>query len=183
MKKLLLGFVLTTCLAGASVFSWAPEDFMEFPSAAPEGAFMLNLGVGLGIPEYIGSDYFYVPPIRATLDYNFGIGDNNLPFFAGGMFGYSGQGYKDWYYSKISFGGRFGYHFNWDVDKLDTYAVTTAGWTVYSGDGIPDLNKIGGFLFGINVGARYFFTPFFGVWSEIGYNSLSFIDLGIAFKF
>jgi hypothetical protein len=184
MKKVLLCAVLLSGLAAAAVFAWEPEELTKFPVGQNAGDFILNTGIGFGIPGTLGSDYIYVPPIRASLDYNIGIGDKGLPFFAGGMVGYSGYGYKDeWYYSMISFGGRFGYHFNWDVKGLDTYAVASAGWIVYTGSGISSAYSSGFPLLGINVGARYFVTDWFGFWTEIGFTSFSFADIGIAFKF
>ena len=184
MKKLIFVFLILIGLVAAPVFAWDPEDLTTYPSCTKAGDIVLNLGVGFGYPGTIGGDYIYVPPIRLTGDYNIAIGEKNLPFFAGLLVGYSGYGYKnDYYYSRIPVGGRFGYHFNWGIDKLDTYAVTVAGWIIHAGDGIPDNAKIGWPMIGINVGARYFVTDWFGFWAEVGYTSLSFADIGISFKF
>jgi len=180
MKKLLLVFILTA-ITGASLFAWEPKDLTKFPPGMDAKSWILNFGIGLG-GSHIGGNYTYIPPIRVSLDKNIEIGDNKLPFFAGGIITYTGEGYKDqwikWFHHYISMGGRFGYHFNWDVKNLDTYAVTTAGWTIYAGD-----NKGGSFFWGVNLGARYFVNKVFGFWVETGYNPFSWLDIGLAFKF
>jgi hypothetical protein len=183
MKRLLLSLVMITCLSAGFAFAWEPSDLMNYPEGMNAGDFILNLGIGFDVPEYSWPDYIYIPPVHASLDYNLPIGDNELPFFVGGIGGYSAYGLRDeWFYSKIYVGGHFGYHFNWGVKNLDTYAVTTAGWIIYAGDGIWDTRKYGWPLVGVNFGARYFFNSVFGVWAEMGY-SLSLIDLGFTVRF
>jgi hypothetical protein len=184
MKKLLLCALLFGILSGA-VFAWEPEDLMKCPLGQEAGDFILNAGVGFDYPGTLGSGYVYIPPIRASLDYNIAIGDHALPFFAGGAFAYSGYGYKDeWFYSRISVAGRFGYHFNWDVERLDTYALTTAGWMLYAGDTKHAATTWGWPIFDIRIGARWFLVDWFGFWTEAGFGASIFTaDLGIAFKF
>jgi len=83
-----------------------------------------------------------------------------------------------YFFHNLSFGGRFGYHFNWAVKNLDTYAVTTTGWIIHTGD-----HSGGALLWGVNLGARYFVNDWFGFWVETGYTSFSWFDIGISFKF
>jgi len=156
--------------SGVVVFAWEPEDLTKFPPCMKPGDLIINLGAGL-TPGYGKS---YIPAARLSLDGNIGIGEKKLPFFAGGVVSYWGY---DKNYQYISLGGRFGYHFNWGVEKLDTYAVTTAGWII---DFIEDN---GWFLFGVSTGARYFLNSWFGFWAEIGYTSFSVFDIGVTFKF
>jgi len=176
MKKLILA-VIMTAVFGMSLSAWEAKDLTKFPSGMDGKSWILNLGIGLGgINEYT-----VIPPLRVTLDKNIEIGDNKLPFFVGGIIGYSGYKdayWDDYFYHDIFTGGRFGYHFNWGVKNLDTYAVTTAGWNFYAGD-----HKGGSFFWGINVGVRYFVSKGFGFWAETGYNNGSWLDLGFAFKF
>jgi hypothetical protein len=182
VKKLFLTLILVV-ITGASLFAWEPEDLTKFPACMDGKSWILNLGVGFSLPGEIGGDYIYIPPVRITLDKNIEIGEKKLPFFAGGLFGYSGYGYKDvWFNHSISVGGRFGYHFNWGVKNLDTYAVTTAGWIIYAGDKHNN-NGVGTLLFGANLGARYFVNNWLGFWLETGYSTFSFLDIGVAFKF
>jgi hypothetical protein len=184
MKKLILSLVLFFGVAGATLFAWEANDLTKFPPFTKDGDWILNLGVGLYIPYYIGYGYTYIPALRLSADRNTGLGEQKLPFFFGGLLGYSGEGYRnDWFVHKIITGFRFGYHFNWGVEKLDTYAVTTTGWIFHAGDYYTYFNRYGSFLFGINIGVRYFFTDWFGLWAEAGYTSFSLFDIGVSFKF
>jgi len=180
MKKRLLIFVLVAVFAAGTLFAWEPSDLTKYPSCMNGTSWLLNVGVGIGI---IGAYSHLSFPVHATIDRNIAIGDKKLPFFAGGAFSWSG--YNDsnnlWYHN-ISVGGRFGYHFNWGIDKLDTYAVAMAGWVIYAGDGYSG-NNIGTMLLGVNAGARWFITDWFGFWVEAGFSSLSFLNIGLAFKF
>ncbi len=189
MKKFLLCFVLLAFIATTSLFAWEPSDLTTYPSIVNEKSWLLNVGVGLGdFPKSFDANYFWIPPVRVTLDKNVPLGGKGLPFFFGGHIGFSGHGYKhkntSWFYGNIPIGARFGYHFNFGVDKLDVYAVTSAGWVIYLGDNDfrPD-NLLGLPFLGVNVGARYFFTDNLGVWAEVGYTSVSWLDIGLTFKF
>jgi hypothetical protein len=172
MKKILFFLVLFFIFSGAVVFAWEPEDLTKFPPSMKAGDLIANLGIGLYIPSY-WDEGSYFPATRFSLDGNIAIGEKKLPFFAGGVVTYWGFGSR---YHHLSVGGRFGYHFNWGVDKLDTYAVSTAGWIIHFDQG-------GGPLFGVNIGARYFLNNWFGFWVEAGYSSFSLLDIGLAFKF
>jgi len=197
MKKLFLVLIFIS-ITGASLFAWEPQDLTKFPLGMDSKSWILNLGMGLPSVSEQGKDFISIPPMRLSLDRNVEMGDNKLPFFIGGIFGYSGWGYtgREWNYDEgkwqdkkyffhdLSFGVRFGYHFNWDVKNLDTYAVTTAGWTIHSGDYYINTPKDPGVLYyGVNIGARYFLNNWFGFWVEAGYNALSFLDIGLSFKF
>jgi len=184
MKKLFL-VLIAVLNTGTSLFAWEPNDLTKFPPGMDSKSWILNLGVGLFETVTIGKDYIYIPPVRLSLDRNVEIGDNKLPFFIGGILGYRGYGYKDvWFDHKISMGGRLGYHFNWGVKNLDTYAVTTAGYTFYTYTGKDYYrSNVGEVLWGVNLGARYFISKGFGFWIETGYTSLSWLDIGFAFKF
>jgi len=185
MKKIFLILFLVG-IAGTSLFAWEAKDLTKFPSCMDAKSWILNLGMGLSDLDKFGDGYIYIPPLRLSLDRNIAIGDNNLPFFAGGTFGYTGYGYKGhdhkkkFFYHDFSTGGRFGYHFNWGVKNLDTYAVTTAGYIFYGGDHKKDIGK---FFWGVNAGVRYFVSKGFGFWAEAGFNTFSYLDVGFAFKF
>jgi hypothetical protein len=186
MKKLLLALVVIF-ITGASLFAWEPEDLTKFPIGQDGKSWILNFGIGFRDTDYFSKNYTYILPLRLSLDKNVGMGDKKLPFFIGGILGYSGWGYRvntfyyknDYFYHDILMAGRFGYHFNWDVKNLDTYAVTTAGWIVYAGD----YDRYGKYLIGVNIGARYFVNNWFGFWMETGINAFSWFDIGLAFKF
>jgi hypothetical protein len=199
MKKLVLGLILFIGLAGVSVSAWEAEDLTKFPSGQEAGTKILNLGVGFWPKffDWVDNDNldWAIPSIRGTFDYNIAIGDRGLPFFVGALFGYSGYGHEkrnpydhDWSIHNFTFGGRFGYHFNWDVDNLDTYAVSSLGWTAHASSDNkiikpPKPKFIDDFHFHIDVGARYFVVDWFGFWAEAAFGSIFSIDIGVAFKF
>jgi len=183
MKKLIFVLILIACIAGTSLFAWEPNDLTKFPVGQENGDWILNLGVG--IPYFDGWHNRYFPPTRLSFDRNTALGDNKLPFFFGGLVGYSGYGRRDDFFVHIiPVGFRFGYHFNWDVKNLDTYAVTTAGMRISFVTGNSHyLNFYDWFMIGVSIGARYFINDFFGFWAEVGYTSFSALDIGISFKF
>jgi len=190
MKKLILVLFLFTCLFTISVFAWSPNDLTKYPPVMDDNDWILNIGVGVGLIfiDNIFSDETYLPPFRVTLDKNVPIGDKNLPFFFGGFFGYSGYGVRGAYFNhRFPVAARAGYHFNWGVEKLDTYAVTTAGWIINIPTG--NYNKRDNLisedlLFDIKIGGRWFISDSFGFWAEAGFgNTPSLFDIGITLKF
>jgi len=200
MKKLALVLILFVCFStvGLAPSLFAEMDLTSFPSCMDENSWILNFGLGLGGIEHLSySNAIWVPPLRLSFDRNAALGDNGLPFFFGGLVTYSGKGYRNhqvyenwrWtsknvYYSTIGMGFRCGYHFNWGVDMLDTYAVSTAGWAIHTGDRDVFVgNKVGHPVFGVQIGARWFLNDLFGFWAETGWNGLSWFDLGISLKF
>jgi len=183
MKKLILVLVLFFIIAGASLFAWEPNDLTKFPSCMEDGDWILNLGVGL---PYFGGIYSYFPPIRLSFDRNTVLGEQKLPFFFGGIVGYSNYGNSYYLVHSIPVGVRVGYHFNWGVDNLDTYAVATVGTRITFTSGSYYGNRFGFYdwlFIGANIGARYFINDWFGFWAEMGFNPSSWLDLGISFKF
>jgi len=187
MKKLTLVVVLFFVIAGASLFAQDNGlDLTKFPSCMENGDWIINFGVGL---PYFSSGYSYFPPIRLSFDRNTGLGEQKLPFFFGGIVGYSNWGIKLLSYSvhSIPIGARIGYHFNWGVDNLDTYAVATVGTriTIVTGTAAKSYHTdFSDWLYiGASIGARYFINDFFGFWAEMGYTSSSWLDLGLSFKF
>jgi len=190
MKKLLLALVVIF-INVMSLFAWEPKDLTKFPPGMDAKSWILNLGIGIFDFEISKNGHTYIPHIRLSFDRNIEIGDNKLPFFAGGIVSYSGHGYKDdwndWFVDEVSVGGRFGYHFNWGVNNLDTYAVTTAGVLIdsFKDKKYDDNDNIKSKLFwGVNLGARYFLNKWFGFWAETGFTYDVFIvDIGLAFKF
>ena len=187
MKRILLSLVLFAGIGYASLFAWEAEDLMKFPPCMDKSSWILNLGVGFhgyGL-AYLGrNDFFWIPPVRLSFDKNVALGDNGLPFFFGGLVSYSGYGWKKHYFRhRIGAAFRCGYHFNWDVDRLDTYAVTNFGANIHFSDDDFMPNPLEWVNIGINIGARYFVTDWFGFWAEAGVGSYYSVDIGIAFKF
>ena len=192
MRKVLFFLIFLTVFSAVSISAWEPNDLTKFPPCMTEENWILNLGVGLNLNwiDNIGNEYYYLPKIRLSFDKNVALGDNKLPFFFGGLVGYTGYGYdhKDygWYHHRIPVGFRAGYHFNWGVDKLDTYAVTTVGYT-FGFTGSKDYKYKAkfsdDFFTGVNIGAIWFVSDGFGFWAEAGYIGDLSIDIGLSFKF
>jgi hypothetical protein len=177
-----------------SAFAFDAGYLRTYPSAVPAGSFTIDAGAGLNLPHY-GTMTF--PPLVVSLDYALPIG--GLPFSIGGIFGIYGSSASvrtetlsvddNWLF--VSFGGRFAYHFNWGIDKFDTYAFANLGWTIVSGkrkieppdNTIGDIEATGRLLWGISIGARYFFTRNIGPYLELGYGNLYFASLGVSFTF
>ena len=188
MKKKVLCLVLFAGLA-TTVFSWEPTDLTKYPAFMKPGDLILNFGVGLDaglFPEIGVSNCVYLPPVRLTFDWNTPLGDKGLPFFMGGLLGYQGHFHTkdDYSWHRMPIGFRFGYHFNWDIDKFDTYAVATAGTTLHMGSGYKNIkaNPLDWVHIGVNFGARYFVSDGFGFWAEVGYSSYSWLAIGLSFK-
>ncbi|MDR3166951.1 MAG: hypothetical protein LBT93_03320 [Treponema sp.] len=199
MKKCLWGMLI--CLAGIPVFG---VDLTEYPNAINKGAILLNIGAGYGTDINKGTKTL-VPPVIVSADYALSIG--GLPFSLGLMVGFSGEyatdtdvsfdddssrmGNGDINYYVFGAGGRFSYHFNWGVNKLDTYATITAGFLLnswsYTVEASEKKTTDSGSkflpLWGVNIGGRYFFVPHFGLFLDLGYTHLTVVSAGLSFKF
>jgi len=182
MKKFLLIAVLIVCVSGTAVFAFESGDLKTYPSCTQAGDIIANFGVGFYIP-WEKNVQVYIPKIRLTGDLNLPLGAEKLPFFAGLYVGYSGYKNDFVFLHQIPIAARFGYHFNLGVDKLDTYALVSAGYQIHFGKNISSEMKRGFLLLGINAGGRYFVTEKFGFWAEASLGSIFSLDLGLSFKF
>ena len=169
-----------------------------------KGSSAINLGIGFGNTVYTGSAYNMAwPTISAS--YELGIvevpmgsslkgivGVGGLIAFGGSKYDYS---YGAWGYDVKSnyfvVAARGNYHFIFH-DKFDPYAgiilgyyfgnskVTyTSGYPSYAPTWSGDDN---GFYGGAYAGARWFFTPAFAVFSELGWN-VAIFTIGATLKF
>ena len=188
MKKLSLLFIV--CFM---IFATARSQDLVFG----KGSSAINLGIGFGNTMYNGSYYkMAFPSISASYEY----GIVEIPMgsklhgviSAGGYLGYAGSKYSinnsSTDYHKISifmFTARGNYHFIFH-DKLDTYAgLELGGYSLSSkpeNDPLPFYDDGFHFWAGAYVGARWFFTPGFAVYLEVGRN-MSIFEGGVAFKF
>jgi hypothetical protein len=188
MKKLGFVLVLASVLAGG-VFgqTW-------YKSYAPgiEGTkFFVNAGIGYGVLPY----KIALPPISASAEYALA----KLPISVGAYFGITTYEEETVYTYKgtmTGFGAKASYHFNF-LKNLDTYASVTLGWLIWSEEyTIPAYGygsytvpaqdyetDLSTFLYGFNVGARYFFTKNIGAYVELGYSAVSVASVGLALKF
>lgn len=192
-KKIIL---LTAMLIVCTVFSaFAFEfDWQNYGSVVEQGDIIVNAGVGFG-SAYSGYKT-KIPPISASVEYLMPVGGFPLGF--GGIFGYASSGtdstiggYKIEYSATyLMFAGLANWHFNFGIDKMDFYSGILLGYnaiTLETKDSDPVYNisgktSAGGFLWGGQIGARYFFTDKIGAMVEAGYG-IAYITAGLTVKF
>ncbi|MGO4878060.1 outer membrane beta-barrel protein [Pedobacter psychrotolerans] len=156
-----------------------------------KGDNLLNIGIGIGSP-FFGSGYSSSLPVNPSVSYEKGITDE---ISVGGQVAYASSKYNsDFPGSNYSFkqnafyiGARGSYHFNelFKLDpKFDVYGGASLGYVVVStsndqGFGGTTGSGIG---FGLFAGGKYYFSTKTSVFTELGYQSLSLLNVGIAFK-
>lgn len=188
MKRLFLLAISVVFAAGAAN---AQEVFRK-------GDLVFNLGVGIGNTRYSGSDYkMTVPPLAISGDYavvdNL-INGNNGSITVGGYLAYAANkqeftiltekfGYK---FNDLIIGVRGAFHYQF-ARNLDTYAGLMIGYDIVSHKqygtwvGTPVNTSASSVSYGIYIGGRYFFSPKFGIFAELGYG-VSYLTLGLTYK-
>jgi hypothetical protein len=189
-KKVVVVLVLAMAIAGGAFAEW----YDSYAPGIDESMVFINAGVGFGFSTYSMG----IPPLSVSADFKLPI---SLPITVGGMAALSTWGYStgsgsykiDVTYTNIGFGVRGAYHFNF-IENLDTYAGLTLGYVIQTADvkygsaygsgyksttydGVPF------FLYGFNIGARYFFTNNIGAYLELGYSGLQVASIGLSVKF
>jgi hypothetical protein len=187
MKRRLFAVLVLSVVAAGGVF--AQNWYDSYAPGIDESKVLINAGVGFGFSSYSMG----IPPISASVDFKLPV---KLPITLGPTATFSTWRYSAYFtdvtYTNIGFGLRGAYHFNF-VKNLDTYAGITLGYVIqsatskYSG---PYSNLVGNysagnsfFLFGANIGARYFFTKNVGAYVELGYSGLQVASIGLSLKF
>ncbi len=172
-------------------------QFLIQPSASAQmfnkGDAVINLGVGLGSTYDLGIGGTGGFGLNAGMEY----GVYTLPkigvFSAGGIFSWSHAsndyyGYNSVSWNEIFFGARAAFHLTMlEVDNLDVYGGVTLGIRSHS---TPELVNNNDFrnhysvdpFGGVFVGGRWYFTPGFGVFSELGYD-VSWFKAGVSLRF
>lgn len=186
MKKVL--FVLAAIVS----FAFAAQAQSEFN----KGQLVGNLGIGLG--TYTSGNYSF-PPLSVSADYGIvdGLLEGKASIGLGGYLGYYGYKTVIWNdfghrFSNVTLAARGTFHYTF-VPKLDTYAGLMLGYNIathsYYGNGTlsGELNSgtnvaNSGVFPALFLGARYFFTPKFGAFAEVGYG-ISALELGITCRF
>ncbi len=80
------------------------------------------------------------------------------------------------------------YHYQF-LNNLDTYAGLQLGYifgnsTKLGNENVKlSLETKGQFTYGVHLGGRYFFTPKFATFSELGFGGTGFLKLGVSYKF
>lgn len=154
----------------------------------------LSFGVGFGSPWVNSGYYSTIPPISAAFDYGFRDDYGPGIISVGGYFGIAGYRYEypaidfGWTYTTAIFMGRAAYHYSFS-ENLDSYAglgigfrtVTSKEYGTKPADGIYTGDsglKMAGTVY---VGAKYYFSPNFAGYAELGYG-ISIFTLGVSLK-
>jgi hypothetical protein len=157
-----------------------------------QGEGVASVGIALGgMNGSAGSTV--VPPIIAGFDY--GV---HPDISVGAVASYYkssldvGYGLGSWNYSYFAVGARSDYHFGryLPVEKLDLYGGLLLGYGILSvsapASSSPFATAAGSsaniFIWGINLGGRYFFTPSLAAQVELGVG-LGNLSAGLAYKF
>jgi hypothetical protein len=90
------------------------------------------------------------------------------------QYNYRVVGDSGWQYTFITFGGRADWHWGFDVRRLDLYSGLWIGYSVFMADWVGGgysaaAPSYGGFDFGFQAGARFYFRDNIGVVVESGY--------------
>jgi hypothetical protein len=138
------------------------------------GIVKFKWGHSLGIGAVIGYN-------STTVNYNYNHWNNS------NNWGYYNQTYK---YRTITIGARGTYHF-FTKEKIDLYANVGLGFNInsytqntndpYKSNYI--IRQRSGLYGALTVGIRYYFTKNFGVYSELGWDMSTPIQVGLSFKF
>jgi len=169
-----------------------PPEQQWFNSYAPgleTNNIFVNAGIGYGPTKGYNMAF---PPVSVSVDVKLPI---TTPITLGAIAVFNRWKYSiplpynmDVSITNIGIGVRGMYHFNF-MNNLDTYAGITLGWvfqnaSVSHSSGISYGDYAGNsfFLWGANIGARYFFTETFGAYAELGYSGLQYLNVGLTMK-
>jgi len=168
--------------------------YNSFATGLQTNRVFINTGAGIG---FFGGYDIGIPPVSLSVDIKI---SNVVPITIGatGIFSTweSSAGSPpynvDVTYMNIGVGGRAMYHFNF-VRNLDTYFGLMFGYVIqmasitygrgYTSGNRPAYGGQSFFLYGGNIGIRFFFAKNFGVYFEGGYSGLQFASGGLTFKF
>ena len=137
--------------------------------------------------SYFKTGYQSTVPVNPTLVYEKAFGEN---ISAGTVFSYAGSKINSYYYGDIKYtalyiGSRLSYHFSLkNNSKIDPYLGAGIGYVFVGasgkyGDFVGAVSGIGYSFWG---GCRYYFAKKVSVYAEVGYRSLSVLNVGLSFK-
>jgi hypothetical protein len=178
-KKTVRGILVMALVLGIAAAGYS-FDLSSFPDPIEKGSLLVSPGFGFGTfyPGVASGTSAWL--VNSTLlsgtvavDYALPI---NFGLTVGGEIGLSGSKLKGaWVDPNMSFLGipliaRIAWHPNFEIRNLDLYLLMKLGWDIgfWAGDNTPP-NNPNGFIYGFNVGGRYFFTPSIGAFLEGGY--------------
>jgi len=175
---LLVAVLAMPGIANAQDNAWHQKDMV------------LSGGIGIGYYGLYGTSS--VPPI--FIGFETGVAEK---ITIGGVIGYAGSsddfGYGKWSYSYIPIEIRGAYHFLDHNPKIDAYGGVGVGYSITSAsvtwNNSTYQSLFGGrysasasyAIFDIFVGGRYYFSPKFAAFGELGYG-IGFVRVGVAYK-
>jgi hypothetical protein len=189
MKKTLLSLILLAAIHLAGMAQTAKSSASE---AFNSGDNLLNVGIGLGSP-FFGSGYSSSIPVNPTVTYEKGVTDaisvGGTVSYASSKYDFSGFGSAySFTENAVYVGVRGSYHFAKALqlsNKFDLYGGASAGYVIVSvSDNQGDVGSAASAVgYGLFAGGKYYFAPKIGIYAEVGYESLSYLNVGLAFKF
>ncbi len=188
MKKKFLAVFASLFVFGSVssfAFDWS-QCWCNYGGGVEKGDFILHVDTGLG--DWLGfpshsyfEDRWAVPYVEVGLNYAGFIW--KLPFTFGGYVGFDGYGYRSSYdgrtysFPKLYTGGDIAYHIQLPPEIIDLYGGFRLGTKIYMGDWEHVWHVSVDPYFGVN----FFFTDFFGLNVETGYEN--WLRAGLSFRF
>jgi hypothetical protein len=191
--KITLTVLIFLLVISQEIFAQLKRD-----SQYDRGDITVNLGlsfglIGYGYGYYSGASGFV--PVFANAEYSL-----NNKFAIGPYLGFYSRSYSngDFKFSSVSFGARGTFHAsdflndqlgaNINAEKLDLYAALHLGFETlnwkYKDASVPGFySNSSRVIFGPVIGARYWFSPAFGVFFETGRGAFGWATLGVSGKF
>jgi len=168
MRKL---FLLLIFLGAVQLYSQGAN----YPYIMNNGTIFIDAGVGFGLKI---ETEMLCPPLTVSMDIAIPI--IGFPISIGLITGYLSESGNNIDLSGFLVAGRIAYHLNLfsKLSRLDPYILLTIGGIAAE---INNHSK-GYFWFGVCAGARYFFLPNFGAFTELGFDSVQIVRLGLSFK-
>ena len=164
MKKFALILALFV-LIGTAAFS---QDFLAFPDNIQAGNIMVSPLVNLG--SYYGLAMLF--GAGCSVEYALPIG---LPIIVGGEASVNITTGYGWSPMAIPIMLKGSYHPNLGIENVDIYATLKLGYSLGMWLNAPSTVKGGGgFSYGTNLGARYFFSKNMAVYGELGWDYYAF---------
>lgn len=178
-EKLLITLVFALC--------FSLTQFETSAQMMKKGNLMINVGLGFGYVNTTTLNGHKGLPVGVTGNVEYSIFDEisiggYLAFTRGSYYYRYNQYNGDYHYTAFDIGARGSFHFaklmRLSNKKFDPYAGALLGFTnrsVDQGDGDTWVRP------GVFAGARYFFSPSFGAYAEVGY-AVHPVTLGITFR-
>jgi hypothetical protein len=165
MKKVFL-LVLVALVPVSAIFC---VDWTHGPETVQPGSILINGALAVGNVSATGiSEILF--GFNVAVDYALNV----YGLSVGGETGYIGGSDSFGSYGIVPIAFRFGYHPDFEVEKLDLYGLVKLGM----GNGNAYGGSSMGFGIGIGLGVRYLATDNIAVLTELGIDRYSFTVLG-----